>query len=214
MDSDDYFLITSNKNNNNIGDIAKTIPKNISIMEENVVSTPVAEATESSVKAIINRCLTENGQMSKNVVVKNVTITDCDNYTRVALTLRSVVPGYKASTDENGVSVYEEGGVNTIFTSLFGLAAMLKEDENLAWCANGIIEHPNVLNMILCGASVDILSLKFAEGEPIVNPFSSRDASEAEPASHDTIVHHITGVKLNKVGERMLDKFADKLMDF
>ena len=133
-------------------------------------------------------------------IVKNVNYEILDAYTRVSFTLRENVKGYRA--DEDGKFVL--GGTNIIFSSVYAIAAMLKEDDELAWLGNEVISNPKLLNLLCSAATIEIVQQEVKEGEEYVNPF----ASSPEPISfdHDTYINHIVGITLSKMGEKVMEK--------
>lgn len=138
--------------------------------------------------------------------IKNVNYEILDTYTRVSFTLREPVKGFR--TNEEGDFVLT--GTNIIFSSIYAIAAMLKENDELAWLGNEVITNPKLLNLLCSSATIEIVQQKVAEGEEYVNPF----ASNPEPITfdHDTIINHIVGITLSKVGEKVLEKYMDKIM--
>ncbi|MBQ8206372.1 MAG: hypothetical protein IJZ77_02825 [Bacilli bacterium] len=156
--------------------------------------------------AEIKKELVKNHGKPIKRVIKNVNYEILDTYTRVSFTLRENVKGYRANEDGEFVL----GGTNIIFSSIYAIAAMLKEDDELAWIGNEIITNPKLLNLLCSSATIEIIQQKVAEGEEYVNPF----ASNPEPITfdHDTYINHIVGITLSKVGEKVLEKYMDKIM--
>lgn len=156
--------------------------------------------------AEIKKELVKNHGKPIKRIVKNVNYEILDTYTRVSFTLRENVKGFHANEDGEFVL----GGTNIIFSSIYAIAAMLKEDDELAWLGNEVITNPKLLNLLCSSATIEIIQQKVAEGEEYVNPF----ASNPEPITfdHDTIINHIVGITLSKVGEKVLEKYMDKIM--
>ena len=141
-----------------------------------------------------------------NVVVNNVTITPLEEYTRVALTLDKPVAGYVLGED----GTYTRGETNVIFVSLFSIAAMMKENDELAWCVNAIINNPNSLQVLFSRAKITLLQEDVVAGQVRVNPFTEKE--DENVPDHDAIYNHIVDVKLGKMGEIGLEKMLDKLL--
>lgn len=191
--------------------------ENVKPIENNVVEEAVNNVVNSDEvqngiayanilkKLVANGCKAING-----VKIKNVNFTDKDSYTMVSFTLCSQIPGY--TSEDNGVT-YKLGTTNILFTSLYAIAGAFKEDDELSWMANAILEHPQALNLILNGATINIIQQEFAAGEEVVNPFSKNN-NGANVYDHDVIINHVVGFKLGKVGNKMADKLADKLFGF
>ena len=178
---------------------------------EGAVENPTDNTAEVSYLNTIKKLIATGCKRINNVRIKNVNCTEKDNYTMISLTLANQVKGFVS--DDGGVT-YKEGVTNVIFTSLYAIVGAMKEDEELGWMGNALLEHPEALNLILNGSTVDILQQDVASGEEFVNAFSSRTDVEPTVFDHDVIINHIIGFKLGKVGTKMADKLADKLLGF
>lgn len=183
------------------------------VIEEDVqvnddVETQAEETFEFTAKSydeIKKELIKAHGKPIKRII-KNVNYEILDTYTRVSFTLRENVKGFRANEDGDFVL----GGTNIIFSSIYAIAAMLKEDDELAWLGNEVITNPKLLNLLCSSATIEIIQQKVEEGEEYINPF----ASNPEPITfeHDTIINHIVGITLSKVGEKVLEKYMDKIM--
>jgi hypothetical protein len=172
---------------------------------------PVAGVINSHVEAI-KTLLANGGKRINGVRIKNVNVTEKDNYTMVSFTLANPVRGFV--TEDGGIT-FKEGTTTTIFTSLFAIGGIMKEDEDLSWMANSLAEHPAALNLVLNGATIDIIQQDVPAGTIIRNPFSTRgDQASTNVYDHDIIINHIIKFKLGRVGEKMSERFADKLFGF
>lgn len=177
---------------------------------EEVVENKIQTTSNDSYKDIIKKMLSNGCKRINSITIKNVNFTEKDNYTMVSFTLKTPIRGYVM--DENGE--YKLGMTNTLFTSLFAITGTLKEDEELGWMANALLESPQALNLILNGATVDIIQQDIPQGVEYYNPFSTKAEVDAAVYDHDIIINHIIGFKLGKMGERMSMRLADKLMGF
>lgn len=177
---------------------------------EEVVENKIQIANNDSYKDIIKKMLSNGCKRINSITIKNVNFTEKDNYTMVSFTLKTPIRGY--IMDENGE--YKLGMTNTLFTSLFAITGTLKEDEELGWMANALLESPQALNLILNGATVDIIQQDIPQGVEYYNPFSTKAEVDAAVYDHDIIINHIIGFKLGKMGEKMSMRLADKLMGF
>lgn len=198
--------------------MAQNVAVNATV-SEGVVTNPVEEnvnevnnnSTNVSYQNIIKKLIASGCKRINSVRIKNVNFTEKDNYTMISFTLASTIRGF---VSKDGGVTYEEGQTNTIFTSLYAIVGALKEDEELGWMANSFLENPQALNLIFNGSTVDILQQEVAAGEEFKNPFSTREDIEPQVYDHDLIINHILGFKLGKVGMKMADRLADKLMGF
>lgn len=159
----------------------------------------------------IKRLIAAGAKRISSVRIKNVNNTEKDNYTMISFTLASPIKGF---VPVDGGASYQEGVTQTMFTSLFAITGALKENEDLGWMANTLLEKPEALNLILNGATVDILQQEIKAGEEYKNPFSTQENVEPMVYDHDVIINNVIGFNLGKVGLKMADKLADKLLGF
>ena len=157
--------------------------------------------------ATIKALVANGGKRHKDVRVKNVNVTDKDVYTMVSFTTNKALPAYVAEDDE-----FVLGTSNVIYSSLFAIAGAMREDEELAWMTNALLDNANAVQLILSGATLDVIQVEYAAGESIYNPFTTKEDSEATEYDHDVIINYIVGITLSRVGEKFADKLADKLL--
>nr|DAH00227.1 MAG TPA: hypothetical protein [Crassvirales sp.] len=158
-------------------------------------------------KEIIAELLKNGGKSVKDLKVKNVTVTRCENYVRLGITLDKPVAGMV--TKDNGVT-YEKGETNVIFVSLYSITSLLKDDDDAAFAANHLVEHPDSMSIILSRATLNIIQETVEAGTEYKNPWSNN--AEATVFDHETIITHVTDVTLSDFAIRKLDKLADSLL--
>ena len=159
-------------------------------------------------KEIINGLLNNGAKSVNGLKVKNVTVTILENYTRLGLTLDKPVEGYVAKED----GTFEKGETSVIFVSAFAIASVLKDSDDAAFAANHLVEHPEAMNVILSRATIDIIQEPVASGQEYRNPWSTN--GDATVFDHDTIINHLTGIKLSEFGMKKLDRLADAMLGF
>lgn len=159
-------------------------------------------------REIINSLLQNGAKQVKGLKIKNVTVTILENYTRLGLTLDKAVEGYVAKED----GTYEKGETNVIFVSAFAVASVLKDNDDAAFAANHLVEHPEAMNVILSRATIDIIQEPVSSGQEYHNPWSSN--GDATVFEHDTIINHLTNITLSDFGAKKLDTLADKMLGF
>lgn len=175
--------------------------KNVTVETVNEVETPISG---ENYKNIISKLIAGGAKRYNNIEIKNVNVLEQSNYVRVSLTIVPNVPAY----------INEElTESNVIFTSLFALVAVLKNNEETSWMANHVLEHYNILPLILNNARINILQRHYDAGDEVPNPFSTRE-SEPKVYDHNIIVNDIIDITLCKRGEKMVDKLADKILGF
>lgn len=158
-------------------------------------------------KEIIAELLKNGGKSVKDLKVKNVTVTPCENYVRLGITIDKPVAGMV--TKDNGVT-YEEGETNVIFVSLYSITSLLKDDDNAAFAANHLVQHPDSMSIVLSRATLNIIQETVEAGTEYKNPWS--DNAEATVFDHKTIITHVIEVNLSDFAIRKLDKLADSLL--
>ena len=158
-------------------------------------------------KEIIAELLKNGGKSVKDLKVKNVTVTRCENYVRLGITLDKPVSGM--ITKDNGVT-YEEGETNVIFVSLYSITSLLKDDDNAAFAANTLVEHPDSMSVVLSRATIDIIQEVVEAGTEYKNPWSNN--AEAIVFDHKTIITHVINIVLSDFAIRKLDHLADRLL--
>lgn len=158
-------------------------------------------------KEIIAELLKNGGKSVKDLKVKNVTVTRCENYVRLGITLDKPVAGMVITDD--GVT-YEEGETNVIFVSLYSITSLLKDDDNAAFAANHLVEHPDSMSIVLSRATLNIIQETVEAGAEYKNPWSNN--AEATIFDHKTIITHVTDITLSDFAIRKLDRLADSLL--
>lgn len=158
-------------------------------------------------KEIIAELLKNGGKSVKDLKVKNVTVTRCENYVRLGITLDKPVMGMV--TKDNGVT-YEEGETNVIFVSLYSITSLLKDNDDAAFAANHLVEHPEAMSIVLSRASLNIIQETVEAGTEYKNPWSTN--AEATVFDHKTIITHVIDVTLSDFAVRKLDRLADSLL--
>lgn len=162
-----------------------------------------------NVQEVIRDLLKGGAKRIDNAVVKTVGVNRQENYDRVALTLAKPVTGY--ILNENTGEYEKSDDVRTIFVSSFSIGAILADNEDSAFAKRFLMEKPQMLELALSYAKVDILQESVEANTNYVNPFSS--ATEGRTIDHDTIINHITSIELGKRGRCFLAKLEDKMLD-
>ena len=98
----------------------------------------------------------------KDLKVKNVTVTNCENYTRLGITLDKEVKGMV--TKDNGVT-YEERETKVIFVSLYSVTSILTDDDDAAFAVNHLVSHPDSMSIVLSRATLTIIQETVEEGQ-------------------------------------------------
>lgn len=182
---------------------------------ENVSEAPVEGVIENISKDtfadIIDRLLKDKTNRAyRGLMVKNVIKKDGDeDYTRVTLVINSSIPGYIPQEDGS----YKRGVTSNIYTTSYAIAAVLKQNEDTAMMGNYVVNHPEIIPILLSGAIINVIQTDVKEGVEYYNPFTTRENAEAYIGQHDFIVNNIYALKLGKMGERYIDKLLDKSVE-
>lgn len=163
--------------------------------------------TQKDFKQICKDLILTGGKRINDLKVKNINFEGKDNYTRVTFTVNKNIPAYLLN---NETMQYELGENNIIFTSLFAIAGMLKEYEDLSWLANTILDNPKALNILFNGSSIDIIQIEYPANSDVINPFSKGE--KVTQYDHNVIVNYIVGIKQNETGKQFAMMYAMNVM--
>lgn len=159
-------------------------------------------------KEIIAELLKNGATEIKNAKVRSVTVTPTESYTRVSLTIDK--PARGMITKDNGIT-YEEGDTNIIYVSSFAIAAVLKDNDDAAFAANYLVEHPKSMEVILSRATIRIIQEDVKATTSYKNPWSSKENTTT--FDHDTIISHVVDIDLSSFGLKGLEKIANKMLE-
>lgn len=187
---------------------AKTAPEAEAAAVEQIAENVVTRSTFSEVVDKLLKDKTNRvyrGLMIKNVIKRE---TD-DDYARVTLVVNSSIPGYIPQDDGS----YKRGLVSNIYTTSYAVAAVLKQDEDTAMMGNYVVEHPEIIPIILSGATINVIQTDVKADTEYFNPFTTKEDVEPYVSDHDFIVNNIYSLKLGKMGLRYIDKLLDKSVE-
>lgn len=159
-------------------------------------------------KVIMDLLKSPNCKGVDGLTIKNVTVTPQEGYVRLGLTLDKEVDGYR----QNDNGEYEPAKVNVIFVSAYSIGSILKDDENAAFAANHLMNHPEALSVVLSRAKINIIQESVIAGTEYKNPFASSE--DTTTFNHDVIINHIAKLTLSDFGIKKLDRLSDLMMGF
>ena len=166
-----------------------------------VVENNKVELTGIDYSQVVKQLIANGAKRYNNLRVRSTSVTELERYARVVFSLDKYLPAFVQ--DDNGE--YVEGHDARIITSNFALSGVLKNIEDIAMLANGVgnMEKCQKIPVIFSGANLDVVQVRYAAGEDVVNPFSSN----AEPTQydHDIIVNYVVNIKLGKAGQTIVD---------
>lgn len=188
--------------------------------ETTVETTPVGvetlnaqqESNDSlSYEQKIKNLIVDGWRRKNGMKIRNVIVTEKETYCMMTFNVVPAIPGYLYD-EETGE--YTKGVTNNIFSSTYAIAGVMKENEEIGWLANNIIEKPKLGNVLFNGGTVDIITKEFAAGDSFKSPFGNGDEQVFD---HDCIINLVIGVQLGNNGRKMLDSIrgsiADQLFD-
>jgi len=145
----------------------------------------------------------------RGLKVRNVVVNlDDEEYPRITLVLNQEVNGYNLEGDK-----YVLGKTKNVFTTAFNIAGVLKESEDTAMLGNYIVRNPKVAENLLSGATINLVQIPVKAGEEYRNPFSTRTDADAYVSEHDWISNCVTAIKLGTIGNKVVDKLIDRIVD-
>jgi len=150
--------------------------------------------------------LRKSGAKSETVTIVNVTVVDCKTWTRIALTLNREVDGAVCDQDGN----WSMGKTRVVFLSLYSVLSTLKNTNDTLAITGHIADNPTALQIILCGAKVELLQQEVKAHATYVNAFTGEE-TEYE-SDHDSLFNHIVTIEFSDKGHRAIEKIEDKLL--
>ena len=160
---------------------------------------------EIIVKNLING---EKNHYYRDLTVRNVKVSDPDgDYSRISLTLDKQVKQIVTDAETGETSEREQ---NVVFNSSISILALLKDNDDAAFAANYLSEHPKALESILSRATINLVQEFVPAGTEYKNPFSSKE--DTRVFDGDRYITHITDIKISERGLRSLDKIDDILL--
>ena len=157
-------------------------------------------------KKVIDTLLKAGAKRINGLKVRNVTISHEESYTRIGLSTDTEIDGFLS--DDNGV--YIPGKTTLVFVSSYSIASQFKDNDDTAFAANHIVEHPEALQVLLSRATFDVIQEKVKAGDSWKNPWS--DSGDERTYDHDTIINHVVNIRLSSMGNKMLEALAMKLL--
>ena len=150
--------------------------------------------------------LRKSGAKSETVNIMNVTVTDCGNWTRIALTLNHEVDGAVSDSEGN----WTMGKTRVVFLSLYSILGLLKNTDETLAVASHIASNPTALQVILVGAKCELLQQEVKAHATYTNVFTGEESEH--DSDHDSIFNHIVNIEFSEKSCRAIEKIEDKLL--
>ena len=150
--------------------------------------------------------LRKSGATSETVTIMNVTVKDCNTWTRVTLTLNREVDGAVCDQDGN----WSLGKTRIISMSLYSILDLFKNTKDTLAVASHVANHPTALQVILVGAKTELLQQEVKANETYINVFTGEEVEH--DYDHDSIFNHLVSIELSDKGRSGVEKIEDKLL--
>lgn len=159
----------------------------------------------------VKNLIVDGWRRKNGMKIRNVIVTEKETYCMMTFNVVPAIAGYLYD-EETGE--YVKGMTNNIFSSTYAVAGVMKENEEIGWLANNIIEKPKLGNVLFNGGTVDIITKEFTAGDKFKSPFGN---GEEQVFDHDCIINLVVGIQLGNNGRKMLDSIrgsiANQLFD-
>ena len=152
--------------------------------------------------------LRKSGAKSENVTIMNVTVKDCDKWTRIVLTLDKEVDGYVADAEGN----WTLGKTRIVSMSLYSVASVLKNTNDTRAIASYVVAHPTALQILLSSANCELLQEEIAANATYTNHFTGEEVENE--SDHDSIFNYLVSIVLSDKGHNAVEKIENKLLGF
>ena len=143
---------------------------------------------------------------SETVNIMNVTVTDLDKWTRIALTLNREVNGAVIDSEGN----WTMGKTHVVFISLFSILGLLKNTEETLAITSYIANHPTALQVILSNAKIELIQQEVKAHSTYINVFTGEESEH--DCDHDSIFNHIVSIEFTEKAIRGIERIEDKLL--
>ena len=150
--------------------------------------------------------LRKSGAKSEIITICNVTITDCKNWTRIALTLNREVDGAVCDQDGN----WSMGKTRVVFVSLYSIISLFKNTDDTLAVASYVAAHPTALQILLSGAQGELIQQEVKANATYINTFTGEEVEHE--SDHDSIFNHLVSIEFTDKGHRAIEKIEDKLL--
>lgn len=183
---------------------SETVINNVDNAAGAAVATSDAPVERDHKQAIAY--LVANGAtLHKARKVRGVTVSPGDTRTLVTIRVDKPVPGYVQDENDN----YVAGDTDKVFVTLWDVLHLFRENDDLAMIGNAIARNPRSLEVLLAGATLNVVQEQITAGDVTLNPYTGEERQASE---HDTVYSHIDALKLSDRGMKCVDKLIDHLL--
>lgn len=93
---------------------------------------------------------------------------------------------------------------NIIYPADFVVAAVIRENSDIAWLADEFDANPRLVGPILTGATITLIQVPFEAGNPVINKFKPGDIGKTY--DHRVFQNNLVRIKLGEAGSDKADK--------
>ena len=147
-----------------------------------------------------------SGVVKKIEVGSLTTSEDGYDYYPVTITLKEGIDAYLVNDNQYALSKSP-----LIFTNLDVLASILRENDDVAYLVNSLVRNPSTIEMLLTGATLDVIQQDIPAGKKFYNPYSTR--AKEYVCEHNLMNNNICDIKMNARGMKLIGKLEDKMLE-
>lgn len=189
--------------------VAEVLPENTETHAPEVAQAPEASETPTnqvavveSFKDILKQLLSNpKNRIYKNVRIKNVTkrFSDDVDWENITLIIEGKIPGPVPEGNE-----FKIGLTSNVYTTSYTIAAVLKQNPRTAMLADMVIKNPEIIPVLLCGSTFNLIQTDVAKNEAYYNPFSNKETRKPRSYEHDWIATNIYDIVLGENGNQVI----------
>lgn len=138
-----------------------------------------------------------------NIIVLSARVIDENKNALIELTLADNVKGIN--------SKQEKINTNVIYSSVYHLAKVIRENEQIAFAYNSLVERPKGFEVIMKGTQIDLIQQFVTAGELYKYPFTEKEI-EGVVFEKDMIINHVVKLSPSNLTLELLDQLALKML--
>lgn len=189
--------------------MGEVLPENTETQNLEVAQAPEAPETPTnqaavveSFKDILKQLLADpKNRVYKNVRIKNVTkrYSEDVDWENITLIIEGKIPGPVKEGDS-----FKIGLTSNVYTTSYTIAAILKQNPRTAMLADMVVKNPEIIPVLLCGSTFNLIQTDVAKNEIYYNPFSDKETRKPRAYEHDWIATNIYDIVLGENGNQII----------
>lgn len=163
------------------------------------------------VKEVVKNLVKNGAKEVKDVKVLTATVTPSESVEGLARIAFNTNKQFDfIQTDDNGTE--SKTKTNIVISSNYAIIGILRTNEFAAPVIGELQLKPKALEVILAGATIEVVQESVKKDTDYVNPFTTKKDAEATQFDHNTIINHIVSIKLSDRAEAQLSRISDKIL--